>query len=143
MRLLGVDLGDRRVGFAVTDEAELLAVPSGFAAVRTLAEALEAVLAKAEAEGAELVVVGNPLNMDGRPGPKSREAVEFGDMVRRAGRDAVMWDERLTTSEATRLLREAGHSRKRRKTLIDANSAQRLLESYLGFRRRGGARTDV
>lgn len=138
MILLGIDLGERRVGFAVTDEAELLAVPSGFASVRSLGDALEAVLAKAEGERAELLVLGNPVNMDGRPGPKAREAAEFADMLRGAGRDVALWDERLTTTEATRLLKEAGHNRKRRKALIDANAAQRLLESYLEYRRRAG-----
>lgn len=138
MRLLGVDLGDRRVGFAVTDEEERLAVPSGFAPVRSLADALAAVLAKAGAEESGLIVLGNPVNMDGRPGPKSREAVKFGDSLRDAGKTVVMWDERLTTTEATRLLKDAGHNRKQRKGLIDANAAQRLLESYLGFRRRNG-----
>lgn len=138
MILLGVDLGDRRVGFAVTDDEERLAVPSGFAQVRGLSEALAAVTAKAGRERAGLLVVGNPLNMDGRPGPKSREAAEFLGMLREAGFEAVLWDERLTTSEATRLLKEAGHNRKRRKTLIDANAAQRLLESFLENRRRKG-----
>ncbi|MCC8117061.1 MAG: Holliday junction resolvase RuvX [Planctomycetes bacterium] len=138
MKLLGVDLGDRRVGFAVTDEAELLAVPSGFAPVRSLDEARIAVVDKAEAEAADRVVLGNPINMNGRPGPKAREAALFADMLREDGLDAVLWDERLTTSEAPRLLRDAGHNRKQRKTLIDANSAQRLLESYLGARRRDG-----
>ncbi len=138
MKLLGVDLGDRRVGFAVTDEAELLAVPSGFAPVRSLDEARIVVVDKAEAEQAERIVLGNPINMNGRPGPKAKEAALFAEMLREDGLDVVLWDERLTTSEATRLLRDAGHNRKQRKTLIDANSAQRLLESYLGARRRGG-----
>lgn len=137
MIVLGVDLGDRRVGFAVSDEEERLAVPSGFAPVRNLREALAAVLDKAAAERAELIVLGNPLNMDGRPGPKAREAAEFRDLLVDAGRQVALWDERLTTSEATRLLRDAGLNRRRRKTLIDANSAQRLLESYLECRRRG------
>jgi putative Holliday junction resolvase len=137
MILLGVDLGERRVGFAVTDEEERLAVPSGFAQVRSLADALEAVKAKVAAEGAGLVVLGNPLNMDGRPGPKAKEAAAFAASLRDAGLEAALWDERLTTSEATRLLKDAGHDRKRRRTLIDANSAQRLLESYMQCRRRG------
>jgi len=64
--------------------------------------------------------------------------VAFAETLREAGLEVALWDERLTTSEATRLLKEAGHNRKRRKTLIDANSAQRLLESYMEFRRRGG-----
>lgn len=138
MKVLGVDLGDRRVGFAISDEAELLAVPSGFAPVRSLEQALAAVLAKTEQEGAELLVLGNPVNMNGRPGPKAKEAAEFAEMLRASGREVRLWDERLTTTEATRLLKEAGHNRKRRKTLIDANAAQRLLESYLEYRRRGG-----
>ncbi|MCD8140201.1 MAG: Holliday junction resolvase RuvX [Planctomycetaceae bacterium] len=138
MILLGVDLGDRRVGFAVTDEAELLAVPSGFAKVSNLAEAVDAVRGKAEAESAGLVVLGNPINMDGRPGPKAREAAAFADMLREEGLEVELWDERLTTSEATRLLRAAGHDRKRRTTLIDANAAQRLLESFVQARRRRG-----
>lgn len=136
MILLGVDLGDRRVGFAVSDEDERLAVPSGFAPVRSLEEALAAVVAKAEAERAELLVLGNPLNMDGRPGPKSKEAQKFRDMLAEAGCAVVLWDERLTTTEATRLLKDAGLNRRKRKTLIDANSAQRLLESHMEFRRR-------
>lgn len=136
MIVLGVDLGDRRVGFAVSDEEERLALPSGFAAVRNLEHARDAVAAKAAAERAELLVLGNPVNMDGRPGPKSREAAVFRDMLAEAGLEVALWDERLTTSEATRLLRSAGLNRRRRKDLIDANSAQRLLESYLEFRRR-------
>lgn len=136
MILLAIDLGDRRVGFAISDEEERLGVPSGFAQVRSLEDALAAVLAKAELEKADVLVLGNPVNMDGRPGPKSREAALFADMLREAGREVHLWDERLTTSEATRLLKEAGHNRKRRKTLIDANSAQRLLESFLSYRRK-------
>ncbi len=136
MIVLGVDLGDRRVGFAVSDEEGRLAVPAGFSPVRNLADALAAVLAKAEAEHAGLVVLGHPLNMDGRPGPKAKEAQGFRDLLAEAGRETVLWDERLTTSEATRLLKDAGFKRHQRKGLIDANSAQRLLESYLEWRRR-------
>ena len=136
MIVLGVDLGDRRIGFAVSDGEERLAVPSGFAAARGGGEALAAVLAKADREGAGLLVVGHPLNMDGRPGPKAREAEEFCRRLTDAGRESVLWDERLTTSEASRLLREAGMNRRRRQAHIDAQSAQRLLESFLECRRR-------
>ena len=138
MILLGVDLGGRRVGFAVTDEDELLAVPSGFAPVRNLADAAAAVADKAKRENAGLVVLGNPINMDGRPGPKAKEAALFAETLRESGLRVELWDERLTTSEATRLLKEAGHNRKQRKTLIDANAAQRLLTSFLECRKRNG-----
>lgn len=136
MIVLGVDLGDRRVGFAVSDADERLALPSGYAPVRSLKEALAAVLAKAETERAELLVLGNPINMDGRPGPKAKEAAAFRDMLVEAGQAVELWDERLTTSEATRLLKDAGLNRRQRKPLIDANAAQRLLESFLERRRR-------
>ena len=138
MILLGVDLGGRRVGFAVTDQDELLAVPSGFAPVRSLADAAAAVADKAKLENAGLVVLGNPINMDGRPGPKAKEAAQFAETLRESGLHVELWDERLTTSEATRLLKEAGHNRKQRKTLIDANAAQRLLTSFLECRKRNG-----
>ncbi len=138
MILLGVDLGERRVGFAVSDAEERLAVPSGFAPVRGPAEAAAAVAEKARAEGAGLVVLGHPVNMDGRPGPKAREAAAFAETLRGEGFAVRLWDERLTTSEAARLLRDAGHDRKRRRTLIDANAAQRLLASFLECRRREG-----
>lgn len=136
MILLGVDLGDRRVGFAVTDADELLAVPSGYAPVRSLAAAAEAVVEKAATENAGLIVLGHPVNMDGRPGPKAKEAAAFAETLRERGLTVELWDERLTTSEATRLLKNAGHTRKQRKTLIDANAAQRLLSSFLECRKR-------
>lgn len=124
------------MGFAVSDEGGLLAVPSGYAPVRTLAAAAGAVAAKAAAERAELIVLGHPVNMDGRPGPKAKEAAAFADTLRESGLTVELWDERLTTSEATRLLKDAGHNRKQRKTLIDANAAQRLLSSFLECRKR-------
>lgn len=136
MILLGVDLGERRVGFAVTDAGERLALPSGYAEVDSLEDAAREVLAKAAREAAGLVVLGNPLNMDGRAGPKAREAARFGDMLVAAGLEVVLWDERLTTSDAERLLMDAGLKRRQRRALIDANSAQRLLAAHMEWRRR-------
>lgn len=135
---LGIDLGDRRVGFAVSDADERLALPSGYMRVKTLAEAVAAATAKADLENAELAVVGNPLNMDGRAGPKAREAAAFRGLLEAAGLPAVLWDERLTTSEADRLLKDAGLNRRQRKQLVDANAAQRILDSYLDWKRRRG-----
>lgn len=135
---LGIDLGDRRVGFAVSDADERLALPSGCMRVKTLAEAVAAATAKADMEKAGLAVVGNPLNMDGRAGPKAREAAAFRGLLEAAGLPAVLWDERLTTSEADRLLKDAGLNRRQRKQLVDANAAQRILDSYLDWKRRRG-----
>jgi RNAse H-fold protein YqgF len=136
MILLGVDLGDRRVGFAVSDAEERFALPSGFGRVKSLNDALLVVVDKARAEGAEEIVLGNPLNMDGRSGPKAKEAAAFRDMLADVGLKVTLWDERLTTSEADRLLKDAGLDRRRRKQLVDANAAQRILDSYLSWRKR-------
>ncbi len=143
MIMLGVDLGDRRVGFAVSDADERLALPSGCSAVKSLQEALAAVLAKAELENAGTIVLGNPLNMDGRPGPKSKEASHFRDLLAEAGWEVVLWDERLSTGEAEQLLRDAGLNRKKRRQVIDANAAQRILNSYLSFKNRSRSHIDV
>lgn len=136
MIVLGVDLGERRVGFAVSDDEERLALPSGAVPVRCLRDAFAAVIAKADDERAETLVLGHPLNMDGRSGPKAKEAAAFRDMLSRAGREVVLWDERLTTSEADRLLKDAGLDRRRRGKFVDANAAQRILDSYLAWKRR-------
>jgi putative Holliday junction resolvase len=134
--VLGVDLGGRRVGFAVSDEDERLAVTSGAARVGSLDDALAAVLEKAAAERAELVVVGHPIAMNGRRGPKAREAALFAERLREGGVAAELWDERLTTSAAERRLRDAGLDRRRRKALIDENAAQGILSSFLECRAR-------
>jgi putative Holliday junction resolvase len=136
--LLGIDLGERRVGFAISDERERLAVPSGFVEASGLEAILAAVLAKADAERAGLLVIGHPLNLSGRPGRKAREAAAFRDRLAAAGRPAVLWDERLTTAEAARLLGEAGLDRRRRRPLVDSHAAQCLLASFLEARRKGG-----
>ncbi len=136
MIVLGIDLGDRRVGFAVGNTDGLLAVPSGFASVQNLTAAAKAVTEKAATENAGLLVLGHPVNMNGRPGPKAKEAAAFAETLRKQGLTVELWDERLTTSEATRLLKDAGHTRKQRKTLIDQNAAQRLLTSFLECRKR-------
>lgn len=136
MIVLGVDLGERRVGFAVSDELERLAVTSGSARVRSLDDAFLAVVEKANAEGAGMVVVGHPVNMNGRPGPKAREAALFAERLRDAGWTAELWDERLTTSAAERKLRDAGLDRRRRKALIDENAAREILASFLERRAR-------
>ncbi|MDR1611327.1 MAG: Holliday junction resolvase RuvX [Planctomycetota bacterium] len=143
MIILGVDLGERRVGFAVSDEKELLAVTSGSARVRSLDAALLAVAGKAGTERAGLVVVGHPVNMNGRPGPKAREAALFAERLRDAGWAVELWDERLTTSAAERKLQAAGLDRRRRKALIDENAAREILASFLERRARDGGGRSV
>lgn len=136
MIILAVDPGERRAGFAICDEEERVAVPAGAAQVQSDADMLAAVLAKADQTGAQRIVVGHPVNMNGKPGPKARAAEDFCSRLVELGRDAVLWDERLTTAEAGRALQAAGASRKQRMRVIDANAAQRLLSAYIDNRAR-------
>ncbi len=135
MRVLAIDLGERRVGFAVSDDEGIIASPLRIAQVRSLPDACEVVLAAVEETGAGKVVLGHPRNMDGRAGPKAKEAEEFAAMLREDGLIVELWDERLTTAEAERSMKDANLSRKQRKKSLDAVAAQRILQSWLQAQR--------
>ena len=138
-----MDWGDARVGFALCDPEERLALPHGMARVKTGEDALAAVMTAVAETGAEEIVLGLPLNMDGRKGPRARATEDFAGRLREAGFVVALWDERLTTAEAGRRLKEAGHSRRGRRDRVDALAAQRLLESYLASRRHAGSRSGI
>ena len=83
-----------------------------------------------------MVVVGNPLHLSGDESPSSRRAAEFAELLRREVRCEVeLWDERLTTAEADRVLRAAELSRGKRRKAIDRLAATLLLQSYLDAHR--------
>ncbi|MFW6162994.1 MAG: Holliday junction resolvase RuvX [Planctomycetota bacterium] len=134
MRILGIDYGDRRTGLAVSDEGGLIA--SGLATFecrkgddRPLVEHIRALC---EEYGVERIVVGLPINMDGRLGPRAQRTIEFANRLRNAlGLDVETWDERLTTEQADRLMLAADLSRARRKRKRDAVAAHLILQSYL------------
>ena len=128
---LGVDLGGRRVGLAVSDPDGRLAVPAGHAVVASADEALDAVDAAARRHGAAEIVLGLPRRLDGRDGPAARAVRLFADRCRGRGWTVLLWDERLTTGEAERALKDAKLSRRARGGVVDSVAAQRILASYL------------
>ncbi|GHS97687.1 putative pre-16S rRNA nuclease [Planctomycetales bacterium] len=131
MIYLGVDLGDRRIGFATADDDCLIAMTAGCAAVKNPAQAPQAVGEKYREVGAGLAVVGLPLSMNGRKNEKSRAAEQVAAALRAQGLQVELWDERLTTEEARKTLIAGGVSRKERGGKIDALAAQIILHSYL------------
>jgi putative holliday junction resolvase len=132
MKTLGVDLGRRRVGLAVSDPEGMIAFPLRVATVSSPEEALEAVLCAASEEQAGQVVVGHPRKMNGRRGPDARAAEAFAEhLVARGIERVALWDERLTTAEVTRALKAEGLSRRQQVQHVDALAAQRLLSSFL------------
>lgn len=141
MRILGIDLGEKRIGIAVSDPGGIIAQSAGHVERGTPAETLERLRALAAQREAGGVVVGLPLNMNGSEGPAARAAREFADSLRRGlGIPVELWDERLTTAEADSLMKSAGLSRRARAARVDGIAAQRILQSYLDCRGAGAPR---
>jgi len=128
MKVLAVDLGTNRTGFAISDPHGKMAL-----ALPTLTDVTPVdVAVLAQEQGAEEVIVGLPLNMDGTTGPSARRALDFIEELRiQVTVPVVPWDERLSTAEGQTRLREAGLDRKDRQKRSDVAAAIVILESYL------------
>ena len=134
-RVLGLDLGDARIGVAISDDERRLAVPLG--TVRTGAPAdLKAIAALAEDHGVTAVVVGHPLLLSGEPGDRAHHAERFADALRASiSVPVLLQDERLSTREADRALREAGASGRDRRRVVDRSAATVILQAWLDAER--------
>lgn len=129
-RMLGLDVGDARIGVAVSDEMGIIASPVGMIRrASPVARELQAYLRK---YGAIRIVVGLPVGLSGREGPQAKEVRAFIDELGRSTDVPFdFWDERLTTSIAERTLIGHGVKRKDRKLQVDAMAASVILQSYL------------
>jgi putative holliday junction resolvase len=133
-RILALDVGKKRIGLAVSDELRITAQGlETFARIR-IREDLDRLKAIAQQWGVSLLLSGRPLHMSGAESRQSAYTEEFAERLsRHTSIPVVYWDERLTSVEAERLLREAGATLEERKRAVDRISAVLLLESYLGF----------
>jgi len=131
-RILGVDLGSRRIGLAISDGLGLTAQGLDTLERRNKRTDL-AILGKLIRErGITEILLGNPLNMRGDAGRQSGWVEEFAVALRKhTGLPVRLWDERLTTVEASRVLRESGIGIEKRAAAVDRLSAVILLQSYL------------
>ena len=134
-RILGFDVGDRRIGLAISDPLGYTAQPL-FTLHRTNRRAdfkwLARILRK---HGVTEAVVGNPLYMSGDQSPQAAKAQAFAEDLRTEFSLTVhLWDERLTTTQAHRHLDEAGHAAMGRKGIIDQVAAVLILQSFLDTR---------
>ncbi len=140
MIIVGIDFGDARTGVAVCDPYEMMASDAGCVAADSYKKALEKVGARVKELGAELIVVGNPVNMDGSAGWRSEKCKAFArELSEQTGIPAVLYDERLTTVSAHKILSENNVRGKKRKATVDTLSASLILEDYLKFRKNTGA----
>jgi putative pre-16S rRNA nuclease len=131
-RALGLDLGDVRIGVAITDERRRVAVPFGTVHVGRPPGEFEAVADIVRENDVAVVVVGLPLSLDGTRGPRASHAEAFAQGLRAiVSVPVVLHDERLTTVEAERGLREAGLGGRERRAVVDAEAARILPGSWI------------
>ncbi len=136
MRVLGIDWGEARLGFAVSDETGTLASP--YKVVANDGDALAAVIRAAAEVGAEEVVVGLPLTLAGDEGPAAGTVRAFArDLEGRVAIPVKLVDERLTTKAAEDKLRAAGMRSGKIKKTADAAAAALILQTYLDLRAPG------
>jgi putative Holliday junction resolvase len=135
-RIVALDLGKARVGVAVSDELGLLAHPRPPLSGRDQPKLLEGLRAMAREDGVARFVVGFPLSMSGEAQGAAQRAARFCQkLAKTTGVEVELIDERFTTVQAERALREAGHGRAARKAKIDSAAAALMLQQWLDSRR--------
>jgi putative Holliday junction resolvase len=132
MRTLAIDHGTKRMGVAISDELKTIAQPLEFIPAEPLTGLFHRLQEIIREKDVGLIVVGMPRNMDGSYGPAAEKVREF---VAKLGQTVTLpvrtWDERLTSVQAHRMLRQANVRGSRRKQKVDQTAAALLLQSYL------------
>ncbi len=137
LRIMGLDFGSKTVGVALSDP--LLITAQGLEIIRRKEEnKLRQTLARIEElvleYQVETIVLGLPKNMNDTMGDRAEKSIEFKEMLeRRTGLAVVLWDERLTTVAADKVMMEAGIRREERRDYVDSIAASFILQGYLDF----------
>lgn len=132
MRTLGLDMGSKRIGLAISDESGTFAFPSGKLDRVGRKRDLETLARLIEEREIGRVVIGIPLHMDGRPGKGADAAKSFAqDLATLTGLPVDTLDERLTTVEAERVLTATGRRAKQQRAVVDSVAASIILSTYL------------
>jgi putative holliday junction resolvase len=138
VRVLGLDVGSKTIGVAVSDELGLCA--HGLTTLRRqgMKRDVAAVLEIVQERAADTLVVGLPYDLEGKVGPRAERVLAFVAELRAAAAPPIeTWDERFSTVEAERVLLEANLSRRRRKAVIDRAAAAVILQGWLDHRSHG------
>lgn len=137
MRFMGLDVGDRRIGIALSDRDEVIASPREVLERKSNRHDIARLLEIAEREEVEGIVIGMPYSLDGTVGPQAEKIERFVGAVRaETSLPVSTWDERYSTVGAETILRETKTSRGRRKKTVDRIAAALILQDYLDARRR-------
>ena len=132
MRVIAVDYGDARTGIAVSDITGFLVGRAYTVTEWNREKVIDAILSEVENSKAERIVLGYPKNMNGTIGPRGEKSEELKKLLEeRTDIPVILWDERRTTVDADRILRESGKKGKNKRNIIDAVAASLILEGYL------------
>ncbi len=131
-RVIGLDVGTKTIGVAMSDPTRMLASPVTTVARQGVQKDVERLVALMDGRGVDAIVVGLPYELDGAEERSARLARQVGDaLAARAGLPVTYVDERFTSVEASRLLIASGARRKKRKEVIDQAAAMLILQSFL------------
>jgi putative holliday junction resolvase len=131
-RALGIDVGEARIGLAISDELGMLAHPLETIRVKEVKDPHGYIATIIEKQQVTAVIIGLPRNMDGSYGPAAAKVRAFAEKLSaRIARPVQFWDERLTTVAAQRALHEAGRTARQSRGVIDQVAAQMILQGYL------------
>lgn len=134
MLYLSIDLGQRRTGLAVGDDATGVVTPLEVIETEDRGELLAALAEAIEQHEPDAFVVGLPLNMDGTEGPAAEAARQFGgELERLYGRPVHLQDERLTSFAADQAMARSGRTHKQKRRVRDALAAAAILRDFLGL----------
>ena len=132
MRVLALDVGEKRIGVALSDPTGTLASTVGVIERKGLALDVQAVIHLATEREAEAILLGNPLSLSGEIGPQARRILRFSEGLQQVSTlPVLLWDERYSTVDAGQRLAEAGIRGRRQRQKIDASAAAVFLQEYL------------
>lgn len=134
-RIASIDFGLKRLGVALSDESQTIATALGtLTAGKTTQETIDSLLKLLAPYEIERIIIGHPLHMDGRSSPLAQAAAQFLEQLKpRVSCALSLFDERLSTLQAERMLKSGNVNRKKRTQIIDSLSAVIILQSFLGY----------
>ncbi|MBN1522686.1 MAG: Holliday junction resolvase RuvX [Candidatus Aureabacteria bacterium] len=137
MRVMGIDMGTKTTGIAVSDEKKIIASSrENITSYQNIHELADRISERIKKLSLETIVIGNPVHMSGRKSDFFDNIQDLGKrLTQLTGIPVVYWDERLSTQAVERTMIEGDLSRKKRKKLINASSAQWILQGYLDYLR--------
>ena len=139
-RLLALDLGERRIGVAISDPIGVVARPLTTILRASRREDFEAIADLVSSNEAQRIIVGLPLSLDGTEGPQARRIRRYADRLAQAVDIPLeFWDERYSSYEAAEILSQTGHRRRDMRDRIDETAAAVILQSYLDAQALAGA----